>query len=370
LRQKHFPMSRRRKIQLSQWLAIIVAWQIVAVVITSYDHFLFRSTELDLNPGKYSFTLNLLFNMAGAFVGSLVAGSFMVFYLNVKFRDKPYGYSILTICLLYVTTMSLIQLVMGFFWVPASTGIHVSDPTFKTAYVKYLFDPYHFKDVLVWSIVTALTQFMLLMNIKFGHGILWDIIWGKYHLPKEETRIFMFADLNDSTTIAEKLGNERYHELLQDFFADITNPIVNNNGEIYQYIGDQVVVAWRYEEGTSSNKCLRCFFDMKERIEKNREHYLHKFQLVPEFKAGIHFGKVIAGEIGIIKRDITYSGDVLNTTSRIENKCKEFNVDVIASDDLLSQLSFSDQFISKRLGNIKLRGKEKEVGLSTLLPRI
>jgi adenylate cyclase len=79
---------------------------------------------------------------------------------------------------------------------------------------------------------------------------------------------------------------------------------------------------------------------------------------------------VVAGEIGIIKRDITFSGDVLNTTSRIESKCKEFDVEVIASDDLLSNLSFSDKYISRHLGNIKLRGKEKEVGLSTLLVRV
>ena len=318
---------------------------------------------------KYSFAINLVFNMGGALVGSLLAGSFIVFYLNVKFRDKPYGYSILTICLLYIVTFTLVQLMVGFFWVPSAIGVPIGDPAFKKEYWKFFFDPYHLKDILVWSIVTAITQFVLLMNNKFGHGVLWDIIRGKYHLAKEETRIFMFADLNDSTTLAEKLGNERYHDLLKDFFTDITNPIIDNKGDIYQYIGDEVVIAWKYENGITDNRCVQCFFDMKKGIERNSERYLSKFGLVPEFKAGIHFGKVIAGEIGIIKRDITYSGDVLNTTSRIENKCKEFNVDVIASDDLLSQLSLAGRFISQHLGNIKLRGKEKEIGLSTLLMR-
>ncbi|HYV93558.1 MAG TPA: adenylate/guanylate cyclase domain-containing protein [Chitinophagales bacterium] len=363
-------MSRRRKIQFSQLFAICIAWTIVALCIQTYDYFLLHSTEVLVFAKDYSYVAGVLFNVMGALIGALLAGSLFVFYLNVRFKDKPYGYSIFLNCIVYVVIMSIIILLIGFMWVPHSTGINISDPEFKQAYWKYLVDPYHLKDILVWSIVTAITQFVLLMNTKFGHGILWDIIRGKYHLPKEEMRIFMFADLNSSTTIAEKLGNERYHELLQDFFSDVTNPIIDNKGDIYQYIGDEVVVAWKYEDGIAGSRCIRCFFDMKLQIEKKGKHYLDKFGLVPGFKAGIHFGKVIAGEVGIIKRDITFSGDVLNTTSRIGSKCKDFNVDVIASDDLLSQLSFGDQFISKHLGNIKLRGKEREMGLSALFARV
>ncbi|HYV93566.1 MAG TPA: adenylate/guanylate cyclase domain-containing protein [Chitinophagales bacterium] len=363
-------MSRGRRIQFAQLLAIILAWQIVALFITGYDYSLTHATDFQPFSEKYPLGLNIIFNGGGAFFGALIAGSFIVFYLNVKFRDKPYGYSILAICLLYIITVILVHLAIGFFWVPQASGIQVGDPGFKQGYWKYLRDPYHIKDIMAWSVVTALTQFVLLMNNKFGHGILWDIIRGKYHLPKEETRIFMFADLNDSTTLAEKLGNERYHELLKDFFADITNPIVNNNGDIYQYIGDEVVVAWKYEDGITNNQCIRCFFDMKDEIEKHKNEYLTKYGLVPGFKAGIHFGKVITGEIGIIKRDITYSGDVLNTTSRIENKCREFDVEVIASDDLLSRLSLANQFISRQLGSFILKGKEKEIGLSTLLVHV
>ena len=349
------------------WIAI--AWVISAFLIDSYDYFLLNSgAVLKLAP-SYSFGTSILYDSLGALLGAIMVGSFFVFYLNEKFRDKPYGVSIFLNILTYVIIMSALIFLFGFTWVPYYTGLHFGQTGYKQAYLNYLFDPYQLKGILVWSIIVAITQFVLLMNTKFGHGILWDIIRGKYHLPKEEMRIFMFADLNDSTTIAEKLGNEHYHELLQDYFSDVTNPIIDNHGEIFQYIGDEVIVAWNYESGIAGNRCICCFFDMKRAIEKNRKRYLDKFGLLPEFKAGIHFGKVIVGEIGIIKRDITFSGDVLNTTSRIESKCKEFNVDVIASDDLLSHLSFGEQFITKHLGFIKLRGKEKEVGLSALLVR-
>ena len=75
---------------------------------------------------------------------------------------------------------------------------------------------------------------------------------------------------------------------------------------------------------------------------------------------------MIAGEIGIVKRDITYSGDVLNTTARIRSMCKELNVELIASSDLLQHLSFSSQFNIRDLGYIELRGKKKKIELSSL----
>ena len=107
---------------------------------------------------------------------------------------------------------------------------------------------------------------------------------------------------------------------------------------------------------------------MKLHIQRNKEKYLRRYGLVPSFKAGIHCGRVIAGEIGIIKRDITYSGDVLNTTSRILSKCGELNEEIIASTELLSEISFVKDYITRPLGAIKLRGKEKEVLLNALVP--
>jgi adenylate cyclase len=133
-------------------------------------------------------------------------------------------------------------------------------------------------------------------------------------------------------------------------------------------VGDQVVVAWNYEDGKENIHCVRCFFDMKFYIQKKKEKYLLRYGLIPSFKAGIHCGRVIAGEVGIIKRDITYSGDVLNTTSRILNKCAEFKEEVIASTELLSELHFAKDYITRPLGAIKLRGKQKEVLLNALIP--
>ena len=72
---------------------------------------------------------------------------------------------------------------------------------------------------MMWGTITALTQFVFQMNAKFGQGTLWKIITGKYRRPKEENRIFMFVDLNSSTTIAERLGAKNYHCTSEGFFC-------------------------------------------------------------------------------------------------------------------------------------------------------
>ncbi|MEQ9422964.1 MAG: adenylate/guanylate cyclase domain-containing protein [Cyclobacteriaceae bacterium] len=90
------------------------------------------------------------------------------------------------------------------------------------------------------------------------------------------------------------------------------------------------------------------------------------FDTTPEFKAGLHYGYVMAGEIGVVKRDIVYSGDVLNTTARIQEKCNEFGVDILLSEDLVKSLKPTNSFQPKEIGAISLKGKAKKVELFTV----
>jgi adenylate cyclase len=337
-------------------------------LITVHDHFLLSTSNSLGIAADYSFWITAARNMGGGLIGALIGGSLLVFYVNVKYQDKPYGYTIIFVSISFILIIALISVIMGLIIVPHKTGRPISDPVTRAAFRDFLRDPSHIKAGMAWSFVVAITQLLLQVNSKFGQGVFWNIIRGRYNTPKEEKRIFMFLDINSSTTIAEQLGDENYHALLKDFFADITNPIVENKGTIYQYVGDEVVIAWNYDEGIENQHCIRCFFDMKLHIQKNRGKYLRRYGLVPSFKAGIHCGRVIAGEVGIIKRDITYSGDVLNTTSRILSKCSELNAEMIASSDVLSEIRLAKDYISRPLGAIKLRGKVKEISLSELTP--
>ncbi|WP_316793671.1 adenylate/guanylate cyclase domain-containing protein [Pedobacter frigoris] len=340
-------MNTRTRYKFKQLFILILAWLIVGFLIAVYDYLVLHSHVLPVAIPVYSFLFSVVVNMGSGLIGGLVGGSLLVFYINVKYQDKSYGYTVAAVTGFFIMIILLINVVLR--------SIGYADTTRL------------FKSGLVWAVVVATTQLLLQINSKFGPGVFWNIARGKYNTPKEESRIFMFFDLNSSTTIAEKLGDKKYHSLLKDIFTDVTNPILDNKGEIYQYVGDEVVIAWKYKEGIENNRCIRCFFDIKNYLEENKDRYQQRYGLLPTFKAGIHCGKVVAGEVGIIKRDITYSGDVLNTTSRIQGLCRQFDAEVIVSSDLAAELQLSG-FVTKLLGAIKLRGKEKEMQLISLKP--
>jgi class 3 adenylate cyclase len=181
----------------------------------------------------------------------------------------------------------------------------------------------------------------------------------------EVERVFMFLDIISSTTIAENLGHVKYFELLNDFFKDLAKPIETYKGEIYQYVGDEVVVSWGFEEGIDEANCLHCFFDIVDTIDDLSYKYLEKYEMVPTFKAGMHYGKVSTGTIGTIKKEIIYTGDVLNTTSRIEGQCNPHNVNLLLSKDLMNKIPNENQFEFVEIGEISLRGKASYVTLFT-----
>ncbi|PWV51924.1 adenylate/guanylate cyclase domain-containing protein [Chitinophaga sp. S165] len=340
-------MNRRTSYKLKQLGIIIVIWLIIGFFIPLYDRLALFTTNAVTPLPKYTIAEAVAINMGAAFIGALLGGSLLVFYVNVKFRDRSYGYTIVTVILSFLVVVTIVNIVLRLFAVP-------SDP------LRIL------KNCMIWGVVVGITQLFLQINNKFGQGVFWNILRGKYNTPKEESRIFMFLDLNSSTTIAEKLGAKKYHAFLKDIFTDITNPILDNKGEIYQYVGDEVIVAWKYNDGIQNSKCVQCFFDIKYHLQQLNNKYIRQYGLAPSFKAGIHCGKVVAGEVGIIKRDITYSGDVLNTTSRIQDMCKEFNEEVIVSGDLAACLRLADNFAAQTLGSIKLKGKQQEMLLIAL----
>ena len=354
-------MNRERQIRMRQLQVIVIAWMLTGFIIAVYDHLVMHTNNSAGPSAEYSFLVSLAINVGSGLIGALMGGSLLVFFVNVRYRDKPYGHTIIAVILCFIAIIAIIAILIAFISGPIVTGKEFF-PTLTRMMPRTL------KALIVWSMVVTITQLLLQVNSKFGQGIFLNVIKGKYNTPKPEEKMFMFLDLNSSTRIAETLGDEKYHALLKDFFSDITTPILENRGEIYQYVGDEVVIAWNYQDGSQNQHVIKCFYDMKLQIKKYEQKYLRKYGLVPTFKAGIHGGRVIAGEVGVIKRDITYSGNVLNTASRILNKCAELKAELIASDDVLSALGLLKEYIPKPLGAIHLRGKEESILLNALAP--
>ena len=188
---------------------------------------------------------------------------------------------------------------------------------------------------------------------------------GKYRIAREEERIFMFLDLKSSTVIAEEMGHRRYFEFMSEFIADATIPIMKNHGEVYQYVGDEIVICWKTEKGNFDPHCIKCFFDIKERIQHDSAKYIKRYGKVPTFKAGMHFGEVMVGEVGVIKRDLIMSGDAVNTTAHIQSKCNDYDAELLMSTVLVDKLSTTIYQVNP-LGAVWLKGKRSPIELNSV----
>lgn len=298
------------------------------------------------------------FSLAFAIIGFIVC-SVEAFFLKNAFRHLPFWLSIL----LRMTLTFVLFWVVAVIFLAAYFVIryHGSFDQFSDVFFnQILLTPSFLMFMLDLGLLAFISILLLEVIDKYGPGGFSNIIRGRYNKPRIENRIFIFLDINDSTSIAEKLGHEKYFNMLKDFFADITEPIMANGGQIYQYVGDEIVLSWK---NTLQNKqrCLNFIRQASAVLVKKEKIYLRKYECCPTFKTGIHSGEVTAGYIGIIKKDLVYSGDTLNTTARIRSKCHELNHSFVLSGDFLQNFSQPHSCSISEIGEIHLKGRmEKE----------
>ncbi len=311
---------------------------------------------------KSAFTANMLVAVCAGIFG----GIFTVNLMERWLRKYTFGKALFFISLAYIATAFLVSLIGSFYIYSDEFGL----PFYAIKvieHVGYFFGTWLFvKNFIIWFFIVIFTLIIMMVNDKYGPGVFPDYLLGRYFHPKHERRIFMFADIKNATGIAEELGEEKYFNLLKDFFRDIAPAIVQTRGEVYQYVGDEVVVSWKMNYGIRHGNAIQCYYSMNELLKYKKRRYMRKYGLLPEFKVGYHYGTVMVGEIGQIKREIVFSGDVLNTSSRIQATCNELNVKILASKqfgDICYKLPKGVKRIA--FGSEKLRGKNAEMELVT-----
>jgi adenylate cyclase len=218
-----------------------------------------------------------------------------------------------------------------------------------------------FQSVFTFALVLSLiVSSVLSVSRILGQHELIRLVLGRYHQPREEERVLMFVDLAGSTAVAEKIGAIRFFKLLNDFFHDLMDPILGTHGEVYKYVGDEVIVTWSPKRGLARANCLDCFFRMQEQVESRHDYYMENYGIVPEFRAGLHFGRVVIGEMGDFKREIAILGDTVNTTARIVSEAAARGMPLLVSEPLVERLDPKGKraYRFATLGEIKLKGKE------------
>ena len=353
-----FPTLTYVGAQVNFWIVV----NILLVVILHLNANILGQTLAMPAVGNLRSTL-----LAAVFTGVLygVGLGLPVYYLDKKiFKKVPLGKILLFKAVISVALLALLLTLFRFAlftdWLFPSfsiAGITLNESSWNSLF--YMLLIYYFFMSLVIGFINQ-------VNKKYGPGVLVPLLLGRYRDPKEEERIFMFMDLKSSTSIAEKLGHLKYSSFIRDCFADINEVLSPFYAQVYQYVGDEIVVMWPASEGLRNQACIRFYFAVKMQFQSRSEYYERMYGLLPVFKAGLHMGKVTAVEIGEIKKDIAYHGDVLNTTARIQSVCNEYSSDFLASEYLVEMVGIDKEVKYKYLGMVLLKGKTEQIGIVTL----
>lgn len=341
----------RLRIRANRTLRIAGAWAAVGAMSALFEH----NTLVEAGIAE-DLMQRVSDRMLLTFGVGILGGGVYIFLLRDRLRHLAYvpALGIMTVligCVLMVTMA----------WLPAK-----SDPI-GGSFADRLLSMAWIGNYMQWSALMGATMLMVRLSDQFGTGGLSHFI-GRYSQPRQELRIFMFLDMRSSTSIAEDLGHVRYFQLINELFQDITDPIVYSRGEIYQYVGDEISVSWPLRRGLGRQRCIRCFRDIRVKLRSRAAYYQSRYGITPTFKAGFHYGEVTTGEVGLVKKERIFSGDVVNTAARIQNTCNEHGVDNLISKELLDLLLPKGPLPVREIGSIALKGKRSAISLWTIEP--
>lgn len=214
-----------------------------------------------------------------------------------------------------------------------------------------------------FAVVLSLT-----LNRLIGPGVFRNFLLGRYHTPREEERALLFIDLAGSTAIAEGIGATRFLELMNEFVHDVGVALEGSGGVIYQYVGDEAIITWRLDKSREISGAVEVVLRLRARVAARGEHYRSRFGVAPTFRAAMHAGPVVVGEMGDSKLEIVLLGDTVNTTARIEQACRELDRDFLASAEALDLVTLPPGVESKEMPPVALKGKSRQVRLFAIAP--
>ena len=342
------------------WL--LIGWFILAIeaLVPGYSPGL-SETDIAMDAGIF------LFASIAVLDAGLLMGFLEVFWLGKVFRSVSFGRKLLYKMGIYLL---FILVIIGYAYPIAAaleSGLSPYSEPVRERFLAFLVSPQALSTLI--SLSASIFACLLYGGVSehLGHRVILNFFTGKYHHPKAEVRIFMFLDLSDSTTLAEKLGHQRYFSFLREFYNNLSDPIISHRGEVYQYVGDEIVISWPKAVGLQNGHCLRSFFAMKQAVARRENFYMKAYGLAPSFKAAIHMGPVTTGEIGALKKEIFFTGDVLNVTARLQSLCRKYGERLLISGTLAKELESElldqegSKFRTRVLGIAELKGRSAPV---------
>ena len=244
-----------------------VIWFISGVIYFLLEKGLLHDLNFYPSTGNpYRFGASTVITLLIVGISGLLIGTFEIRVLNKKFIQHSFGKKIIYKTLIYVLVMITFVIVVSAIGYSIKLGTSIFVEQIWINLWKFLSSFTFWAFQLYLAAMVGVALFYSEVSENLGLNVLHNFFIGKYHKPIQEERIFMFLDMKSSTTIAEKIGHVKYFEMLREYYSDLSDPIVQYYGEVYQYVGDEIIVSWKLKNGIQENNCLKCFFAMKKSL--------------------------------------------------------------------------------------------------------
>jgi len=186
---------------------------------------------------------------------------------------------------------------------------------------------------------------------------------------QSETRMvaILFSDIRGFTTISENTPAQELVNFLNYYFALMGNEIIAEGGNIDKFIGDAIMAIFgapKTLENAAENAVRAAL-----RMVKALSHVDTTGITLPSAGfgtgIGVNFGECVVGNIGFQdKLDYTVIGDTVNLAARLEGVTKYYQQPVIVSENIYE--AAKDCFIFRKTDSVRVKGKDKPVGLYTV----
>ena len=188
--------------------------------------------------------------------------------------------------------------------------------------------------------------------------------------PEERAIAILFCDIRGFTKLATQHSSFDVAHILNRFYTVLGDPILINNGIIYQYVGDEVIGLFGVSGGMKSKNCndaIRAALGMQYAVDRLNRIELVDFDVRLIMGIGINFGRAYIGHLGHPKhKQFAVVGDPINTASRIQRLNKEFQTSILVSESLYKGLP-SDTLKTGLKFARKIEGHEHETTLYEVL---
>ncbi len=176
----------------------------------------------------------------------------------------------------------------------------------------------------------------------------------------------LFADVKGSMEIAGQVDPEAWHQILDGFFAILTEGVHRFEGTVNQYTGDGIMAIFGAPISHEDHAQRACWaaVQMKGRLREFSRDVLRRYGISFSTRTGLHSGEVVVGKIGDdLRMDYTAQGHTVGLAARMESLAAPNAVYLTGRTAALVE----GYFDLESLGDFEIKGVEDPVAVHELL---